>query len=111
MGDVTDPAAVQGAVRGCEAVVHAASVCSLDSRDAGRIRQVNVRGTDVVLGVAHRAGLDPIVYVSSIVALLPPNGQTLPPTARPATHPAPTLAPRPRPNRSPAITRRPARRW
>jgi hypothetical protein len=35
-----------------------------------------VRGTDLVLGAAHRAGLDPIVYVSSIVALLPPNGQT-----------------------------------
>jgi dihydroflavonol-4-reductase len=71
VGDVTDPAAVDQAVRGCQAVVHAASVYSLDSRDAGRIRQINVRGTDVVLGTAHRAGLDPIVYVSSIVALLP----------------------------------------
>jgi hypothetical protein len=91
VGDVTDPAAVQGAVRGCEAVVHAASVYSLDSRDAGRIRQVNVRGTDVVLGVAHRAGLDPIVYVSSIVALLPPNGQTLTPDSPPGHPPGPYL--------------------
>jgi nucleoside-diphosphate-sugar epimerase len=77
VGDVTDPAAVDQAVRGCEAVVHAASVFSLDSRDAGRIRQVNVRGTDLVLGAAQRAGLDPIVYVSSVVALLPSRGQTL----------------------------------
>jgi NAD(P)H-binding len=77
VGDVTDPAAVDQAVRGCEAVVHAGSVYSFDSRDAGRIRQVNVRGTDLVLGTAHRAGLDPIVYVSSIVALLPSNGRTL----------------------------------
>ena len=51
VGDVTDPAAVDQAVRGCEAVVHAGSVYSLDSRDARRIRQVNVRGTDLVLGV------------------------------------------------------------
>ena len=40
VGDVTDPEAVQRAVRGCEAVVHAASVYSFDSRDARRIRQV-----------------------------------------------------------------------
>jgi dihydroflavonol-4-reductase len=71
VGDVTDAAVVEQAVRGCQAVVHAGSVYSLDSRDAGRIRQVNVRGTDLVLGAAQRAGLDPIVYVSSIVALLP----------------------------------------
>jgi dihydroflavonol-4-reductase len=86
VGDVTDPAAVGQAVQGCQAVVHAGSVYSLDSRDAGRIRQVNVRGTDLVLGTAHRAGLDPIVYVSSVVALLPPNGQILTPDS-PAGHP------------------------
>ena len=85
-GDVTDPAAVEQAVRGCEAVIHAGAVYSFDSRDARRIRQVNVRGTDLVLGVAHRAGLDPIVYVSSFVALLAPNVQTLTPDS-PVGHP------------------------
>jgi uncharacterized protein YbjT (DUF2867 family) len=34
VGDVTDPAAVEQAVRGCETVVHAASVYAFDSRDA-----------------------------------------------------------------------------
>jgi nucleoside-diphosphate-sugar epimerase len=91
VGDVTDPAAVEEAVRGCEAVVHAGSVYSLDSRDAGRIRQVNVRGTDLVLGTAHRAGLDPIVYVSSIVALLPAGGQTLTADSPPGRPPGPYL--------------------
>ena len=86
MGDVTDPAAVDRAVRDCGAVVHAGSVYSLDSRDARRIRQVNVRGTDLVLGAAHRAGLDPIVYVSSTAALLRPNGRTLTPDS-PVGHP------------------------
>jgi dihydroflavonol-4-reductase len=86
VGDVTDPAVVDQAVAGCQAVVHAGSVYSLDSRDAGRIRQVNVRGTDLVLGAAHRAGLDPIVYVSSTAALLHSGGQTLTPDS-PAGHP------------------------
>jgi dihydroflavonol-4-reductase len=86
VGDVTDPAAVQQALQGCQAVVHAASVYSLDSRDAGRIRQVNAPGTDLVLGTAHRAGLDPIVYVSSTAALLPAGGRTLTPDS-PAGHP------------------------
>ncbi len=86
VGDVTDPTIVDQVVAGCQAVVHAGSVYSLDSRDAGRIRRVNVRGTQLVLGAAQRAGLDPIVYVSSVVALLPPGGQTLTP-ASPAGHP------------------------
>jgi dihydroflavonol-4-reductase len=78
-------------VADCEAVVHAGSVFSLDSRDARRIRQVNARGTDLVLGVAHRAGLDPIVYVSSIAALLQPNGQTLTPDSPIGRPPGPYL--------------------
>ena len=91
VGDVTDPAAVDQAVRDCEAVVHAGSVYSLDSRDARRIRQVNVRGTDLVLGTAYRAGLDPIVYVSSVAALLQRNGQTLTPDSPVGRPPGPYL--------------------
>jgi dihydroflavonol-4-reductase len=72
IGDVTEPAAVQRALEGCEAVLHAASVFSMDARKAGEMNSVNVRGTEIVLGTAHRLGLDPIVYVSSEVALLPP---------------------------------------
>jgi len=72
VGDVTDPAAVERALEGCEAVLHAASVFSMDPRRAAEMRSVNVRGTDVVLGAAHRLGLDPIAHVSSELALLPP---------------------------------------
>jgi dihydroflavonol-4-reductase len=80
MGDVTEPAAVEDALQGCDAVLHAASVFSLDARRADEMASVNVRGTDIVLGTAHRLGLDPIVYVSSEVALLPPaEGEVLTP--------------------------------
>jgi nucleoside-diphosphate-sugar epimerase len=67
-GDVTEPA-----LSGCDAVLHAASVFSLDPRKADEMRAVNVRGTEIVLGSAHRLGLDPIVHVSSELALLPPS--------------------------------------
>jgi dihydroflavonol-4-reductase len=80
IGDVTEPAAVERALTGCDAVVHTASVFSLDARRAGEMNSVNVRGTDIVLGAAHRLGLDPIVHVSSEVALLPPGkGEVLTP--------------------------------
>ena len=80
IGDVTDPVAVEGALDGCQAVLHAASVFSMDPRRAGEMRAVNVRGTETVLGAAHRNGLDPIVHVSSELALLPPaQGQLLTP--------------------------------
>jgi dihydroflavonol-4-reductase len=82
IGDVTDPAAVERALTGCDAVVHAASVFSLDVRRAGEMNAVNVRGTEVVLGTADRLGLDPIVHVSSEVALLPPAaGEVLTPNS------------------------------
>jgi dihydroflavonol-4-reductase len=82
IGDVTEPAAVERALTGCDAVVHAASVFSLDVRRVGEMTAVNVRGTEVVLGTAHRLGLDPIVHVSSELALLPPAaGEVLTPNS------------------------------
>jgi dihydroflavonol-4-reductase len=79
-GDVTDPVAVERALEGADAALHAASVFSMDPRRADEMRAVNVRGTDTVLGSAHRLGLDPIVHVSSELALLPPaKGEVLTP--------------------------------
>jgi dihydroflavonol-4-reductase len=91
VGDITDAASIDAALTGCDAVLHAASVYSLDPRDAARIAATNVRGTEIVLGAARRAGIDPIVYVSSYVGLLPshdvlgpesPVGEATPPYAR-----------------------------
>jgi nucleoside-diphosphate-sugar epimerase len=74
VGDITDAGSIDTALSGCAAVVHAASVYSLDPRDAPTIAATNVRGTETVLGAARRAGVDPIVYVSSYVGLLPATG-------------------------------------
>ncbi|MEW2548190.1 SDR family NAD(P)-dependent oxidoreductase [Streptomyces sp. NPDC047002] len=76
-GDVRDEAAVKSAVAGTDAVLHAASVYSFDSRRADEMRAVNVRGTEVVLGAAARAGAGRIVHVSSFASLLPSGGGLL----------------------------------
>jgi dihydroflavonol-4-reductase len=72
-GDVTAPQSVEEAMAGCGAVLHAAAVYSLDRRAAPRVRETNVRAAEIVLGAAVRMGLDPVVHVSSYVALLPPE--------------------------------------
>jgi dihydroflavonol-4-reductase len=75
VGDVTDPDAVAFALRGCSAVLHAASVYSFDPRRRAEIRAVNVRGTEVVLDAARDAGAA-AVHVSTFGALLPAGGET-----------------------------------
>ncbi|HEU4424942.1 MAG TPA: NAD-dependent epimerase/dehydratase family protein [Pilimelia sp.] len=70
-GDVTDPVAVARAVRGCDAVLHAASVYSFDSRARRAMELINAPGTRVVLDAALRAGADPVVHVSTFGVLAP----------------------------------------
>lgn len=77
VGDVTDRQAVERVVHGTDAVLHAASVYSFDSRRYAEMRAVNARGTSLVLGAARRAGVGRIVHVSSVVALLPSPGGPL----------------------------------
>jgi dihydroflavonol-4-reductase len=69
-GDVTDCSAVAAAVRGTDAVLHAAAVYSFDSRRRADMCRVNERGTEVVLAAARRTGAR-AVHVSTVVALLP----------------------------------------
>jgi nucleoside-diphosphate-sugar epimerase len=73
VGDVTDAELVATALKGCDAVIHAASVVSLQVRDADEVLAVNRRSAEVVIGKAVDAGLDPVVHVSSIAALEPPR--------------------------------------
>jgi nucleoside-diphosphate-sugar epimerase len=87
VGDATDAESVAGALKGCEAAVHAASIFSFDPRQRRSIRDANVRGAEIVLDAAIRGGLAPVVHVSSIVALLPAHGRVLTPDTPPGhTH-------------------------
>ena len=77
VGDVTSAAAVDQAMLGCDAVVHAASVFSLDPRRAAVMQQTNPAGAETVLGAAQRRGLDPIIYVSTTGVFAPVTTATL----------------------------------
>jgi nucleoside-diphosphate-sugar epimerase len=76
-GDVLDRAAVERALAGCQAVVHAAARVSLDRRSAAEVERTNVEGARHVFEAACEAGLDPVVHVSSLSALFPPAGPVL----------------------------------
>lgn len=69
VGDVLDADVVAAALDGCEAVVHAAAVFSLDPRRAEEMTRTNRRATELVVGGAVERGLDPVVHISSTVAL------------------------------------------
>ncbi len=77
IGDVTDQAAVEAALHGCDAALHGAAVYSLHPRQADEMGRTNVAGAEIVLGTAARLKLDPIVHVSSLVALMGRRGQRL----------------------------------
>lgn len=76
-GDMTDEAAVLTALKGCDAVLHCAAVVTTDSRRADEMLQANPRGAELVVGHAVRLGLDPVVHVSSVAALLTPGASEL----------------------------------
>ena len=70
-GDIRDAAAVAGAVDGCDAVVHAAAVVSIDPAAAAEVEATNLPGALNVLETAVGAGCDPVVHVSTGEALFP----------------------------------------
>ncbi len=65
-GDVTDLASVRFAMRGCDHVFHLAAVYALWLAEPARMRRVNVDGTRTVLEAARAAGVQRVVYTSSI---------------------------------------------
>jgi dihydroflavonol-4-reductase len=74
-GDMTDTGAVRRALDGCEAVVHAAAAVEIGGRRD--LVADNLAGGRNVLGGALELGLDPVVYVSSVIALFPPRGSRI----------------------------------
>lgn len=73
-GDVLDQTAVSRAVRGADAVLHAASVYSFDPRRRRDMAATNEAGTAIVLEAARRAKVRRTVYVSTVGALFPASG-------------------------------------
>ncbi|NLD77046.1 MAG: NAD-dependent epimerase/dehydratase family protein [Acidimicrobiales bacterium] len=68
-GDMTDPDAVKRALDGCDAVIHAAAQVGVGG--GGTADDANVRGVRTVIGSAIEAGVERIVYTSSVAVHVP----------------------------------------
>ena len=63
--DVTDAAAIDRTLAGCDRVVHTAAIVD-DDGDLDEFIRVNVGGTRNVLDAAERAGVERVVHLSSV---------------------------------------------
>jgi dihydroflavonol-4-reductase len=69
--DVLDRGAVRRALKGVDRVFHLAGLVSMRPGDDERLYEVNVGGTRVVLEECLRAGVERVVYTSSVGAIGP----------------------------------------
>ena len=77
VGDMTDAAAVDRALTGCDGVVHVAALVDLRRMAARLVEDTNARGVELVVGGAARRGLPHIVHVSSLGVFFVPGGPPL----------------------------------
>lgn len=74
-GDILDPDSLRRAAAGCQAVFHCAAAYTFWAKDPADIYRVNVDGTVNVLRAAQAAGVDKIVYTSTVSTIpLPRRG-------------------------------------
>lgn len=74
-GDLRDPASLQRAVAGCALLFHVAADYRLWARDPRELYSSNVEGTRNLLQAAQAAGVERVVYTSTVGCIgLPPGG-------------------------------------
>jgi dihydroflavonol-4-reductase len=74
-GDLADSSSLQRAAQGRDALFHVAADYRLGARDPAELYRANVEGTRNVLNAAHRAGVQRIVYTSSVATIgIPADG-------------------------------------
>lgn len=76
VGDLTDPASLERALEGCEAVFHVAADYRLWAPQPQQLYRNNLEGTGNLLDAARRANIRRIIYTSSVATIgLPPDGR------------------------------------
>jgi dihydroflavonol-4-reductase len=68
-GDLRDPASIEKALAGCEALFHVAADYRLWVRDPKQMYRSNVEGTRSLIEAAQRQGVRRIVYTSSVATM------------------------------------------
>lgn len=83
-GDVADDTAVAALLDGADALLHMAGIVAVDDRREADMWRVNVVATKALVTAAVERGLDPVVQVSSYVALFPSPSGVIGPDTPPA---------------------------
>src|ERR1017187_1757146 len=74
-GDLRDPASLERAVAGCGLLFHVAADYRLWAKDPGELYRSNVEGTRNLLQAARAAGVERVVYTSTVGCIgIPPGG-------------------------------------
>lgn len=74
-GDLKEVRSLELALAGCPALFHVAADYRLGARDPSQLYEVNVEGTRNILNAARRAGVQRIVYTSSVATIgIPEDG-------------------------------------
>lgn len=73
-GDLRDPESLQRAAAGCQYVFHAAADYRLWAKDPSELYRSNVDGTRNVLAAAKAAGVERIIYTSTVGCIGIPSG-------------------------------------
>lgn len=73
LGDLCDSGSLKRAVQDCQVVYHCAADYRLYSKDPSSMYRVNVEGTRSILEASGEAGVEKIVYTSSVAALEVPS--------------------------------------
>jgi dihydroflavonol-4-reductase len=68
-GDLRNPASLEKAMAGCEAVFHVAADYRLWLRDPAEMYRSNVEGTRAILDAARKNGVRSMVYTSSVATI------------------------------------------
>jgi dihydroflavonol-4-reductase len=69
VGDIRNAESMRKAVSGCRAVFHVAALYRFWARDPSAFYDINVGGTRNVLGAAREAGVERLVYTSTVGTL------------------------------------------
>src|SRR5205807_6508856 len=73
-GDLRDPASLQRAVAGCGLLFHVAADYRLWAADPSELYRSNVDGTRNMLEAARKAGVERVVYTSTVGCIGIPKG-------------------------------------
>lgn len=76
IGDMRDEASMTAALKGARWLFHVAADYRLWARDPGEIERNNLQGARATMGAALKAGVEKVVYTSSVAALKPGGDET-----------------------------------